>query len=68
MTKHVLTPNVSRTISEKSNQLRVMSLIAQSGYVGELPEEDLWFLFSLYHDICTQIVTLSTHPEIEVTT
>jgi len=67
MTKHVLTPDVSRIVSEKSNQIRVMSLIAQSSYVGELPEEDLCSLFNLYQDICTQIITLTSVSDAEVT-
>lgn len=58
MIGQVLTLESSQLIHDKSNQLRVMSLIAKSGYAGELPNEDLEFLFGLYHDVSVDIMAL----------
>jgi hypothetical protein len=66
MTNKANTLNLTNLISEKANQLRVLSSLAMECQTHELLGYDLELLFSLSNDLSTQISTLIKSVEIEV--
>jgi hypothetical protein len=56
---------LAESISLKTNQLKVLALLAQEARINQYLEEDIESLFSLFHEISIQISSLTTSIEIE---